>query len=208
MCIRDRDYSTACDKLISLGLAPSELAEKSVVTRGDMAILLYRAMRSPEGGSIGVGDAAAGEAGENIPQDGTGSSASGRQGITYNTDGSINIPVSYTHLRAADPYWGVAGQREAGAHPSVCPGLWTAPTFEAVSYTHLDVYKRQVLGHRCGEGELDIAGLALHAVGGIEDLEGPGIAVRGVLCGDGGDLVVVGIHDLRALRHTVRVGEG
>ena len=40
----------------------------------------------------GVGDAAAGEAGENIPQDGTGSSASGRQGITYNTDGSINIP--------------------------------------------------------------------------------------------------------------------
>ena len=73
------DYSTACDKLISLGLAPSELAEKSVVTRGDMAILLYRAMRSPEGGSIGVGDAAAGEAGENIPQDGTGSSASGRQ---------------------------------------------------------------------------------------------------------------------------------
>ena len=48
------DYSTACDKLISLGLAPSELAEKSVVTRGDMAILLYRAMRSPEGGSIGV----------------------------------------------------------------------------------------------------------------------------------------------------------
>ena len=44
------------------------------------------------GGSIGVGDAAAGEAGENIPQDGTGSSASGRQGITYNTDGSINIP--------------------------------------------------------------------------------------------------------------------
>ena len=78
--------------VISLGLAPSELAEKSVVTRGDMAILLYRAMRSPEGGSIGVGDAAAGEAGENIPQDGTGSSASGRQGITYNTDGSINIP--------------------------------------------------------------------------------------------------------------------
>ena len=57
-----------------------------------MAILLYRAMRSPEGGSIGVGDAATGEAGENIPQDGTGSSASGRQGITYNTDGSINIP--------------------------------------------------------------------------------------------------------------------
>lgn len=47
---------------------------------------------APEGGSIGVGDAAAGEAGENIPQDGTGSSASGRQGITYNTDGSINIP--------------------------------------------------------------------------------------------------------------------
>ena len=86
------DYSTACDKLISLGLAPSELAEKSVVTRGDMAILLYRAMRSPEGGSIGVGDAAAGEAGDNIPQDGTGSSASGRQGITYNTDGSIKIP--------------------------------------------------------------------------------------------------------------------
>ena len=86
------DYSTACDKLISLGLAPSELVEKSVVTRGDMAILLYRAMRSPEGGSIGVGDAATGEAGENIPQDGTGSSASGRQGITYNTDGSINIP--------------------------------------------------------------------------------------------------------------------
>ncbi|WP_317380706.1 S-layer homology domain-containing protein [uncultured Intestinimonas sp.] len=86
------DYHTACDKLISLGLAPSELAEKGAVTRGDMAILLYRAMRSPEGGAIGAGDSAAGDATENIPQEGAGSSASSRQGITYNTDGSINIP--------------------------------------------------------------------------------------------------------------------
>jgi len=65
-----------------------------------------------------------------------------------------------------------------------------------------------ILGHRGGEGELDVSALALNAVHGVEDFERPGIAVRGVLCGDGGDLLVVGVHDLRALRHTVRVGEG
>ena len=66
----------------------------------------------------------------------------------------------------------------------------------------------RILGHRCGEGELDVPALALDAVHGVEDFECPGIAVRGGLGGDSGDLIVVGVHDLCALRHTVRVGEG
>ena len=67
----DWDYSSACSKLVSLGLAPSEFITKQVLTRGDMAILLYRALHS-----------------ENVtmPEESLGG------GITLNEDGSINPP--------------------------------------------------------------------------------------------------------------------
>ena len=65
-----------------------------------------------------------------------------------------------------------------------------------------------ILGHRRGEGELDVSALTRHAFSGVQHLELPGIAVAGALSGDSGDLVVVHVHDLRALRHGAGVGEG
>ena len=67
----DWDYSSACSKLVSLGLAPSEFITKQVLTRGDMAILLYRALHSENA---------------TMPEE----SLDG--GITLNEDGSINPP--------------------------------------------------------------------------------------------------------------------
>ena len=56
---------------MSLGLAPSEFITKQVLTRGDMAILLYRALHSENA---------------TMPEE----SLDG--GITLNEDGSINPP--------------------------------------------------------------------------------------------------------------------
>ena len=47
--------------------------------------------------------------------------------------------------------------------------------------------------------------MARHAVSGIEDFECPRIAVRGGLGGDSGDLVVIAIYDLCAVRNTAGV---
>ena len=65
-----------------------------------------------------------------------------------------------------------------------------------------------VLCHGRGEGELDAPGLARHALQGIENFELAGVAVAGRLGSDGGDLVVVHVHDFRALRHLRGVGKG
>ena len=65
-----------------------------------------------------------------------------------------------------------------------------------------------ILGHRRGEGELYAPGLARHTLQGIEDFELAGVAVAGGLGSDGGDLVVVHVHDFRALRHLGGVGKG
>ena len=64
-----------------------------------------------------------------------------------------------------------------------------------------------ILGHGGGEGDLDAPGLPLHALHGVENLELAGVAVIGGLSGDGSDLVVVHVHDPRALRHLRGVGE-
>ena len=64
-----------------------------------------------------------------------------------------------------------------------------------------------ILGYRCGKGELHITGLSLHTAGGIEHLECARVAIRGGLGGNGGDLVVVGIHDLCAIRNTAGIRE-
>ena len=65
-----------------------------------------------------------------------------------------------------------------------------------------------VLRNGRGKGELDAPGLARHALQGIEDFELAGVAVAGGLGSDGGDLVVVHVHDFRALRHLGGVGKG
>ena len=65
-----------------------------------------------------------------------------------------------------------------------------------------------ILGHGRGEGELDVTALPLDAAHGVQHLELPGVAVAGSLSGDSGDLVVVHVHDLRALRHLVGIGKG
>lgn len=42
-------YHTACAKAVELGLTPSEALADSTITRGDMAVLMYRALGSPLG---------------------------------------------------------------------------------------------------------------------------------------------------------------
>ena len=39
-----RSYATACNKALELGLAPESILETDAITRGDMAILLDRAL--------------------------------------------------------------------------------------------------------------------------------------------------------------------
>lgn len=68
----DWTYSSACSTLVSLSLAPSELTAKQTMTRGDMAILLSRAMHKEETA---------------MPEE-----THGRR-ITLNEDGSINLPT-------------------------------------------------------------------------------------------------------------------
>lgn len=72
----DWNYATACNKAVALGLAPEELSSQDTVTRGDMAVLLYRAL-------LADGNADNGTQEESRPE---------RTGLTYNADGSINLP--------------------------------------------------------------------------------------------------------------------
>lgn len=44
----DWDYSTACQTALNLGLTTAETVKKTEVTRGDLAVLLYRALAAPE----------------------------------------------------------------------------------------------------------------------------------------------------------------
>lgn len=53
------DYSTACQTALSAGLTTTEATSKTEVTRGDLAVMLYRAMGRPAFGTPG---AAAGSA--------------------------------------------------------------------------------------------------------------------------------------------------
>ena len=65
----DWDYASACETAVNLGIAPAELAPKASVTRGDMAVLLYRTLQ--QSGELPEAPAA---------------------GLSYNEDGSINVP--------------------------------------------------------------------------------------------------------------------
>ena len=64
------DYGTACDTAEELGLIDSGTASEDVITRGELAVLLYRAL---DGADISSG-------------------ASEGKGLTWNSDGSINMP--------------------------------------------------------------------------------------------------------------------
>ena len=73
----DWSYATACSKAVELGLAPQELTSQKTVTRGDTAVLLYRAL-------LADGNAEDGPHTESDPES---------TGLTYNADGSINLPA-------------------------------------------------------------------------------------------------------------------
>lgn len=68
-------YSTACQTALEQGLITSEAALKSEVTRGDLAVMLYRAL-----GNTGPADAEEPE-------------TPSATGISKNSDGSINPPT-------------------------------------------------------------------------------------------------------------------
>lgn len=70
------DYSTACQTAVSLGLAPSEALSGAEITRGNMAVLIYRTMVRM-GFDIGLPES---------------SGNAGTAGLSYNADGSINVP--------------------------------------------------------------------------------------------------------------------
>lgn len=61
------DYSTACQVAVEQGLTNNSVTSGTIITRGDLAVMLYRAM---------TGERASGE----------------NHGLAYNSDGSINIP--------------------------------------------------------------------------------------------------------------------
>lgn len=70
----DWSYSTACQTALEQGLITSEAAAKTEVTRGDLALMLYRALGNT------------GPAGEEEPE------TPSATGISKNPDGSINPP--------------------------------------------------------------------------------------------------------------------
>lgn len=64
-------YHTACAKAVELGLAPSEALTDSTITRGDMAVLMYRALGSPLGTATTVNSAPASTGTVALPTDGS-----------------------------------------------------------------------------------------------------------------------------------------
>lgn len=69
----DWNYNTACQTAIMLGLISAEAVQGAEISRGNLAIMLYRALSDTRMG-------------------GTGTVGSDRTGLTKNDDGSINLP--------------------------------------------------------------------------------------------------------------------
>jgi len=63
-------YHTACAKAVELGLAPAESLAGSTVTRGDMAVLMYRALGSPLGTEITADNGTTADGTVALPADG------------------------------------------------------------------------------------------------------------------------------------------
>ena len=77
----DWTYQTACKTALDLGLAPADALDGSEMTRGDMAILIYRTM-AQMGYDI------------DVPEDTDSEKTEGANtgAISKNADGSINVP--------------------------------------------------------------------------------------------------------------------
>ena len=75
----DWTYQTACKTALDLGLAPADALDGSEMTRGDMAILIYRTMAR-----MGY-DIEPSETQQPVKEDGA--------PISRNSDGSINVPA-------------------------------------------------------------------------------------------------------------------
>lgn len=69
----DWNYNTACRTAIMLGLTPADAVQGTEISRGNLAIMLYRALSDTRMG-------------------GSGTDESDRTGLTRNDDGSINLP--------------------------------------------------------------------------------------------------------------------
>lgn len=65
------DYSTACQRAVELGLADNSMLQAATISRGDLAVMIFRAQGSPE---------------TEIPDTPI------SNGLSKNSDGSINIP--------------------------------------------------------------------------------------------------------------------
>ena len=65
-----------------------------------------------------------------------------------------------------------------------------------------------ILGNIRCQGELDAAALALDAVCGVQHFEFPAVAVPGPLRSDGGNVLIVLIHDAGPLGHRTGVCKG
>lgn len=68
------DYNTACDAALELGLTTASVTEDAEITRGDLAVMLYRAMGGAE------------------PDQDSDEPPGGAHALSKNADGSINVP--------------------------------------------------------------------------------------------------------------------
>lgn len=68
------DYSTACRTALDLGLTTADAVSRAEVTRGDLAVMIYRALGNDAGTSENAGEPAG-------------------DGLSRNADGSINPPA-------------------------------------------------------------------------------------------------------------------
>lgn len=79
-------YHTACNKAVELGLAPAEALDEATITRGGMAVLMYRALGSPLGNGT----------------DDSSESPADTDTIALPTDGSQYIPAVGDVIRCDD----------------------------------------------------------------------------------------------------------
>lgn len=75
------DYSTACQTAVTLGLASAEMLTGAEITRGNMAVLIYRTM-ARMGFDIDLPE-----------RSDSGNADTSTSGLNYNADGSINVPT-------------------------------------------------------------------------------------------------------------------
>lgn len=94
---------------MELSLAPSEALTDSTITRGDMAVLMYRALGSPLGTATTVNSAPASTGTVALPTDGsqyvpkTGDVIRCNDGTDYTITDVSRYDAQYVRFRAAGP---------------------------------------------------------------------------------------------------------